>query len=383
MAAVDRGELVGVDFGVSAAGGRAAPDGSPAQAELVVVIPTLNERDNIRPLLALLDEALAGLAWETVFVDDDSTDGTAAAVWAVGNARVRCLQRIGRRGLSTACVEGALSSAAPLILVMDADLQHDERIIPAMVAAIRDADVVVGSRYVAGGGTGEWAAGRVRISGIATTLGRALCQAEVADPMSGFFLIRRPVFLEAVRHLSGQGFKILLDLLASSPVPLRVVEVPYIFRTRQHGESKLDAMVAWEFGLLLLDKTVGRVLPVRFVLFVAVGSLGLALHLAVLRLALGWGFETAQILATALAIGLNFVGNNWLTYRDKRLRGWRFVRGLASFYVICGVGAAANVGVANYAVAHERSWWVAGLAGAALGSVWNYAVSSVYTWRRR
>ena len=166
-------------------------------------------------------------------------------------------------------------------------------------------------------------------------------------------------------------------------MPLRVVEVPYIFRTRQHGESKLDAMVAWEFGLLLLDKTVGRVLPVRFVLFVAVGSLGLALHLAVLRLALGWGFETAQILATALAIGLNFVGNNWLTYRDKRLRGWRFVRGLASFYVICGVGAAANVGVANYAVAHERSWWVAGLAGAALGSVWNYAVSSVYTWRRR
>lgn len=351
-------------------------------------MPTLNERDNIPPLLALLDESLAGIRWEAVFVDDDSTDATAAAVWAAGDPRVRCIQRIGRRGLSTACVEGALASAAPLILVMDADLQHDERIIPAMVAAIRggDADVVVGSRYITGGGTGDWAAGRVRISGIATALGRTLCQADVADPMSGFFLIRRPAFLNAVRHLSGQGFKILLDLLASSPRPLRVIEVPYTFRTRQHGESKLDSMVAWEFGMLLLDKTVGRVLPVRFVLFVAVGALGLLLHLAVLRLAWfvpGVTFEGAQTIATAAAIGANFWGNNVLTYRDKRLRGARFVRGLLSFYVICGLGAVTNIGIATYAFTHDRSWWVAGLAGAALGSVWNYAVSSVYTWRRR
>lgn len=324
------------------------------------------------------------MSWEAVFVDDDSADGTADAVWATADPRVRCLRRIGRRGLSTACVEGALASSAPLILVMDADLQHDERIIPAMVAAIAGADVVVGSRYAAGGGTGDWAAGRVRISGLATALGRRLTRAAVADPMSGFFLIRREAFLRSVRGLSGQGFKILLDLLASAPAPLRVVEVPYVFRVRQHGVSKLDAMVAWEFGLLLLDKTVGRVLPVRFVLFVLVGALGLLLHLGVLRAALGaLSFEAAQIVATGVAIGVNFVGNNVLTYRDKRLRGWRFVRGLASFYVICGLGAVANVGVANYAVAHDRSWWVAGLAGAALGSVWNYAVSSVYTWRRR
>lgn len=350
----------------------------------MIVIPTLNERDNVRPLLALLEPALAGIAWEAVFVDDDSQDGTAAAVWNTGDPRIRCLQRIGRRGLATACVEGALASAAPLILVMDADLQHDERIIPAMLAAIGEADVVVGSRYVAGGGTGAWDKSRVRISGIATALGRFLCRADVKDPMSGFFLIRRAAFMGAVRELSGQGFKILLDLLASAPTPLRVTEVPYIFRTRQHGHSKLDAMVAWEFGLLLLDKTVGRVLPVRFVLFVTVGAAGLLLHLGVLRLALGaLSFEAAQIVATSVAIGVNFIGNNVLTYRDKRLRGWRFIRGLASFYVICGLGAVANVGVANYAVAHERSWWVAGLAGAALGSVWNYAVSSVYTWRRK
>ncbi len=323
-----------------------------------------------------------------MFVDDDSTDGTAATVWAGRHPHVRCLQRIGRRGLSTACVEGALASAAPVIGIMDADLQHDERILPAMLAQMRTGqfDVVAGSRYAAGGGVGDWTAGRVRLSGWATRLGRMLCRTEVADPMSGFFLIERGAFLSAVRHLSGQGFKILLDLLASAPRPLRVAEVPYVFRTRQHGESKLDSMVAWEFGMLLLDKTLGRVLPVRFVLFVAVGTLGLLLHLAVLRLALalpGVSFEGAQIIATASAIGVNFWGNNVLTYRDKRLRGARFVRGLLSFYVICGLGAVTNVGIATYAFTHDRSWWVAGLAGAALGSVWNYAVSSVYTWRRR
>jgi len=356
--------------------------------ELVLVIPTLNERGNVEPLLALLDTALAGIAWEAVFVDDDSADDTAAAIWAERRPQVRCLQRIGRRGLSTACIEGALASAAPVIGIMDADLQHDERILPDMLARLRTGafDVVVGSRYVAGGGTGEWAANRVRLSGLATRLGRALCRTEIADPMSGFFLIERAAFLSAVRHLSGQGFKILLDLLASAPQPLRVAEIPYVFRTRQHGESKLDSMVAWEFGMLLLDKTVGRVLPVRFVLFVAVGALGLLLHLAVLRLAWfvpGVTFEGAQTIATAAAIGANFWGNNVLTYRDKRLRGARFVRGLLSFYVICGLGAVTNIGIATYAFTHDRSWWVAGLAGAALGSVWNYAVSSVYTWRRR
>ncbi len=368
---------------------RLAP-GLVVSPELVVVIPTLNERDNIVPLLGLLDQALPGVAWEAVFVDDDSTDGTAHAVRELTrqDPRIRCIQRIGRRGLSSACIEGALASAAPVIAVMDADMQHDERILPQMLGLIRtgEYDVVVGSRYIEGGGTGDWAAGRVRLSGLATRLGQALCRTQIADPMSGFFIIRRPAFDAAVRHLSGQGFKILLDLLASAPQPMRVAEVPFTFRTRQHGESKLDTMVAWEFGMLLADKTVGRFVPVRFALFAAVGSLGLLLHLAVLRLALGvagLGFGAAQSVATAVAILANFTGNNLLTYRDKRLRGWRFLRGLLSFYVICGLGAAANVGIASYAFAHERSWWVAGLAGAALGLVWNYAVSSVYTWQRR
>ena len=156
-----------------------------------------------------------------IFVDDDSRDGTPEQVREIGriDPRVRCLQRIGRRGLSTACIEGILASASPYIAVMDADLQHDEALLPAMLSTLRNEpyDLVVGSRYVDGGGVGQWDSTRANISGFATRLSRMICKAEIADPMSGFFMLKREVFERAMRKLSGQGFKILLDLMASSP----------------------------------------------------------------------------------------------------------------------------------------------------------------------
>jgi dolichol-phosphate mannosyltransferase len=357
---------------------------------LSIIVPTLNERDNIEPLLALLSAALPDIAWEAIFVDDDSRDGTPERVreLAQRDPRVRCLQRIGRRGLATACVEGVLSCASPYIAVIDADLQHDERLLPQMLDALQSgsADLVIGSRYAAGGGVGEWSSGRVRISGLATRLARLVCKADVADPLSGFFMCRREVFEAALRHMSGQGFKILLDLLASSPVPPRVRELPYRFRERQHGESKLDTVIAWEYGMLLADKLVGRFVPVRFALFGLIGGLGLLVHLAVLWVALhlvGVGFGAAQAIATVVAMTSNFVLNNQFTYRDQRLRGPGLLRGLVIFYLICGVGAVANVGVASYAFTSHHAWWLAGIAGAVVGSVWNFAMSSVFTWRRR
>ncbi|HET7595075.1 MAG TPA: polyprenol monophosphomannose synthase, partial [Stellaceae bacterium] len=262
-----------------------------AQApELALVVPTLNERGNIEPFLELVGSVLEGIAWEVIFVDDDSRDGTAEAVRRIAqhDPRVRCLQRIGRRGLSTACIEGVLASAAPFVAVMDADLQHDERLLPRMIETLKreSYDLVVGSRYVAGGGLGEWDKGRAQLSGVATRLSRIVCKTEIADPMSGFFMMRRGIFEDAMRHLSGHGFKILLDLLASSPEPVRLKELPYEFRPRRHGESKLDTLVAWEFGMLLADKLVGHLVPVRFALFAFIGLLGLGVHLLVLRSAL-------------------------------------------------------------------------------------------------
>ncbi len=358
--------------------------------ELTVVLPTFNERGNVEPLIARLEEVLAGIEWEAIFVDDDSQDGTAEQVRAIGRHKpyIRCLQRLGRRGLSTACIEGVLASSAPFLAVMDADLQHDETLLPRMLDALKSEalDIVIGSRYAAGGGVGDWDQSRARISDLATRLSRLVVKADLRDPMSGFFMMRRPAFEAAARDLSGQGFKILIDLFASAPRPLAFKELPYQFRQRQHGESKLDTLVAWEYLQLLLDKLVGHIVPVRFALFAMIGGLGLVVHLAVLGLVLnlaGVGFTVAQSVATVIAMTSNFLLNNWFTYRDRRLHGWRLLGGLLSFYVVCSIGAVGNVGIAAYVFYADQSWWLAGVAGAIVGSVWNYATSAVFTWRAR
>jgi dolichol-phosphate mannosyltransferase len=363
-------------------------DPAAVTVELSVVVPTFNEHDNIDPLLERLALALDGIAWECIVVDDDSPDGTADTVRARArrDARVRCLHRIGRRGLSTAVIEGIQASSAPYVAVIDADMQHDETILPKMLAALKaePLDIVVGSRYVAGGGLGNWDRSRVAISGFATRMARLVVAAELSDPMSGFFVMTRAAFDRAVRRLSGQGFKILLDLFASTPTPFRFKELPYQFRQRVHGESKLDTLVVWEYLMLLLDKLIGHIVPVRFVLFGVVGASGVVVNLAALWLVLlAASFPVAQTVATIAAMTSNYALNNLLTYRDKRLRGWRFLTGLFSFYAVCAIGAIANVGIASAAFERHYSWWLAGLAGAAVGVVWNYAVSSVFTWRHR
>lgn len=358
--------------------------------ELCVVIPVLNERGNIAPLVDRLRIVLAGTAWEVVFVDDDSSDGTRDAIAAIGltDARIRLLHRIGRRGLASAFIEGAQSTLAPYVAAMDGDLQHDEALLPRMLQVLRagDTEVVVGSRYVLGGDLGDWDRTRAGMSGIATRLGQVLMRTRVADPMSGFFMLPRTVFLRALPNLSAIGFKILLDILASLPEPPRVQELPFTFRTRLAGESKLDAGVLLDFVLLLADKMVGNILPVRFLLFAGVGALGLVAHILVLRTGLkaGLGFEPAQALATMGAITGNFWLNNRFTFRDRRLRGPQMWWGFLIFAAACGLGAAANLGISAFVLgAGHQTWWAAGLAGAAMSLVWNYAVGSTLTWQRR
>jgi dolichol-phosphate mannosyltransferase len=355
---------------------------------LTIVVPTLNERDNIEPLIALLDAALPHVNWEVMFVDDDSTDDTAKHIRTLARVdpRIRCIQRIGRRGLSTACIEGVLACSATYVAAMDADLQHDEALLPRMLEILRKepVDLVIGSRYASGGGLGAWTSTRMQISQIGTKLARLICKQDISDPLSGFFMCRREVFESAVRRLSGQGFKILLDLLASSPRPLRIRELPFEFRSRRHGESKLDMLVAWEYFALLADKLFGHIVPIRFALFASIGVIGLAVHMSTLWTGLNFlalEFGVAQSLAALMAMTSNFFLNNILTYRDQRLRGWRLLRGLFTFYGICGIGATANVGIASYLFSANQKWWVAGVLGVIVGAVWNYAMSSIFTWR--
>jgi dolichol-phosphate mannosyltransferase len=356
--------------------------------ELSVVIPTFNEAANVAALVGKLDAALAGIAWEAIFVDDNSADGTADAVkaMAVRDARIRCLHRQGRRGLAGACIEGILSSSAPYVAVMDADLQHDENVLPRMLAVLKGGgiDMVVGSRYSQGGRVDAFSAGRGAASRFATGLAQRLMRVRLADPMSGFFMLKRECFDPLAASLSTQGFKILLDIVITARGRLRIHEEPYVFGPRAHGASKLDAQVVLDFLGLLLAKLSGGAITPRFLSFALVGTIGLGLHLLVLKTGLaaaGLAFPEAQALATFAAMTGNFFLNNVLTYRDKRLHGIAMLKGLLGFYVVSAVGALTNVGMASWLYAHQPVWWLAGAAGAVMGAVWNYSMATLFVWR--
>lgn len=360
-----------------------------ATAELSVIVPTFNELDNVREVVNRLDRSLQGTAWEVIFVDDDSPDGTATRIReiALRDPRVRCIQRIGRRGLSSACVEGMLSSSSPYLAVLDGDCQHDEALLPCMLELLREgeADMVVGSRYMNGGGIGGWDDSRARMSRFATRLSKAVIKHELSDPMSGFFALRREALETAVRGLSSIGFKILLDLVASSPATVRLKEIPYEFRNRHSGESKMDSHAMWDYMMLLADKAFGSVVPVRFVAFALVGAVGVLVHFATL-IALFRGmslpFTISQAGAAAVAMVSNFVLNNALTFRDMRLTGWRWVKGLILFALTCSLGTLANVGVASYLFNRRALWELSALAGVVVAAVWNYAMTATYTWKK-
>lgn len=357
--------------------------------ELSVIVPTFNERANVVPLVEELGSALSGIEWEVVFVDDDSPDETARAVreLAATNGRVRCVQRIGRRGLSSASIEGMLASTAPYVAVMDGDLQHDPQVLPTMLDAVKheNVELVIGSRYTEGGSLGEWDRFREFVSRFATSLGRAVVPATLKDPMSGFFVLRRSLLDAVVRDLSGLGFKILLDIFASARRPVAFREIPFLFRSRREGASKLDSQAVWEYLMLLADKIFGRFVPVRFLSFAIIGAFGLGVHILVLSAVYrfgGSGFVTGQTVATLAAMVFNYSLNNELTYRDQRRRGWRWLTGLVSFVAVCSMGAVANIGVAAYVFNRQSEWILAAVAGVLTGAVWNYAVTNVYTWKR-
>lgn len=363
--------------------------------QLAVIVPSYNERDNIVPLYDKVATALKGIAFEFIVVDDNSPDGTAAAVKELARERfnVRCIHRIGRRGLSSAVVEGISASAAPYFAVIDADHQHDETVLPQMYAkAVAGDDIVVGTRYAGDGKVGEGlSATREAGSRLATRLSSLLTGAKLSDPMSGFFLMKREVFDEIAPTLSKDGFKILLDIIVSATRfrtradrTLKIGEVPYTFRPRHAGESKMSPLIVIQFLGLLVSKMTGGLLPTSFLLFGMVGGTGVLVHLFTLWLThqfFGFNFTNAQLTATIVAMTTNFVLNNELTYSDKKLRGGRFWIGLGTFYAVCSIGALANVSVATWIYQSNPDLFLAGILGALMSVVFNYSVTRVFTWR--
>lgn len=361
-----------------------------SRPRLSVIVPTYCEAGNVAAMIAALDASLAGIRWEVIFVDDDSPDGTMKVIRSLGESdnRVRAMRRVGRRGLAGAVIEGMLASGADIVAVVDADLQHDEKLLPRMLSDIESgaADLVIGTRYSQSGEAREGFSTARRLSSeLATQLSNLLLRTNVSDPMSGFFMIRRELVDTIAPNLSPGGFKLLLDILASAPAGMRVHEIPYVFRPRRVGKSKLDGLVIADFVGLLLSKLAGNWVPPLFFLFALVGTLGLVVHLVALRSAIvvaGATFNTAQIFASFVAMTFNFFLNNVLTFRDRRLSGFQALKGLLIFYAVCSVGALANIGVADLVYSHDATWWRAGIAGALMAAVFNYAVSSAFTWRR-
>ena len=367
---------------------RPSVDAAAGPIDLAVVLPTFNESENVPQIISRLEDALAGIRWEIIFVDDDSPDGTADVVrsFARRDPRIRMLHRVGRRGLSSACIEGILATTAASVAVMDADLQHDETILPQMLARLRKEclDIVVATRNAEGGSMGEFQRRRVLLSRLGQKLSSVVCQCDLSDPMSGFFVIDRRFFLTTVRHLQGGGFKILVDIFASSQRRVRFGEIGYRFRSRQFGTSKLDVNTGVEYLFLILNKLMGNLAPHRFVAFALVGAFGCAVHLACLAIMLyrfHMNFFLAQAVSTVVAMTVNFFINNLVTYRDRSLRGIHLVSGLASFWVACSFGTWANVLFAHALLVAGRPWYFAGLAGIILSSVWNYSISNLFTWQ--
>lgn len=356
---------------------------------LSIVIPTFNESFNVPIVIERVAAALAGVDWEIIFVDDDSPDSTSAVAKGLGerDGRVRCIRRVGRRGLAGACIEGVLSSQARYVAVMDADLQHDERLLPRMLKLLEQdkADLVIASRYVSGGATTGLSSSRRSISRVATRWAQQLMGITVQDPMSGFFMARRDRLDATAHELSDEGFKLLFDILvASRRSQLKIVELPYAFQPRLHGASKFDARNAIEFFALTLSRLTARKLPPRFFSFVLVGGTGVGVQLACLggALSMGVGFLVAEIVSTLAAMTSNFFLNNALTYNDRRVTGRHLLPALLNFYAVCSVGALSNIGTSSWFYAQYPNWWLAGLIGSVIAAMWNFVGSSKFVWSR-
>jgi dolichol-phosphate mannosyltransferase len=355
---------------------------------LSVIVPTYREAANVPRLFERLTQTLGDLPWEMVVVDDDSSDGTYDVAYAIArrDPRLRCIRRVNRSGLAGAVIEGWLASSADFVAVIDGDLQHDERILPQMYAALANnqGDLVIGTRIADKTQPGGLSPSRQKLSDLGKWFFSQVAGVDISDPMSGFFMTRREIVAELAPKLSADGFKILVDLILSRR-GMKVVEAPYVFRPRTAGESKLSPLVGLDFLGLVAHHASGGVLPTRFVLFALIGGVGLVVHLAVLTVLLGGGrdFTYAQVIATILAMGSNFALNNEITYRNRRYRGFGKIGGFLIFAALCGVGAIANINVASVLYARNGSWGLAGLSGALIGVVWNYAASNTFVWRTR
>ncbi len=378
----------------SQAGSKVGAD-AQGMIALSVIVPTFNEAQNIEEMVNRVDAVLGEIAWELIFVDDGSPDGTADVVrdLARRDRRIRVILRHNRRGLSSAVIEGALAASADVVAVMDGDLQHDEAVLPKLYRAVAsgEADIASASRFIEeGGAAGLSSDTRHKISSTGIAMANRAFGLELTDPLTGFFAVRRSLVTENLSALSGQGFKVLLDLVTAPAQPARVKEFGFMFRPRLHGESKLDKRVMYDFALFFIEKKLHPIvpLPAQFISFCLINGVGVLVHLLTLVFMvglLGTGFTIAQLFGTFFGMLFNYTVNNEITYSNQKLKGIRYYQGFFVFCVLCSVGVIANVGMAN--ILHERyselNILLPALAGALVTVVWNYGATRALVWGRQ
>jgi len=370
---------------------RAIRDPLAVTAELAIIVPTLNEVENVEPFVDALERALDGVAWEAVFVDDGSTDGTGARLDALAAAHdnLRVIHRAGRSGLASACCEGIEATAAPFVAVIDADHQYDEALLPDMLRAVRDedAEIAIASRFAPGADAAAMASPwRERFGRWAGRASRLITRAPTTDPLSGCFVMRRALYDAVSPRLTGRGSKLLVDILTSLRRPVPVRDLAVVLRPRRSGASKTGVLAMLELLLLVLDKLFLGLIPTGFILYILVGLIGLAVHIALLGLLfriVGLYFFVSQAVATIVAMTVNFHFNNVITFRDRRLSGRAAAGGLMTFYAACSIGAVINLAVAQFLFDRGLIWILAGISGAVVGAVWNYVMNATFTWKRR
>ncbi|MBI3619175.1 glycosyltransferase family 2 protein [Candidatus Peregrinibacteria bacterium] len=359
---------------------------------LSLILPTYNEAENLPELIPTLEHVLRGMPFEIIVVDDDSPDQTWKVVQTLAkdDAHVHVIRRIGRRGLSSAVIEGFLAAKGDVLAVMDADGQHDMSILPTLDhAVIANGGLAIGSRYIAGGSVGQWDERRHAMSRFATAFAIRLCKVTVKDPMSGFFAISRSTFEDVLPRLNPKGFKILLDLLMHVPRGTPVREVPFAFSSRRHGESKLSRRVQIEFLEYLYEACLGRFVPLTFLKYCIVGALGVAINLGITLLLSAsaafdgrvFGLSVPLLTGIEAAILFNFLLNNVWTFAPARLEGGGAIFGFLRYNVACLFGALANYAVTAHLLSRSLGIVPAVTLGALVGMIWNYTMSRMFTWK--
>lgn len=358
--------------------------------EISIIIPTYNEVKNIPILIALLREHLHGLSWQAIIVDDDSPDGTYQIAKEISekDKRISCIRRINERGLSSACIEGMTASKAKYLAVIDADLQHPVETLPKMLTEIKDmrADILVGTRYKYGQISSDWPFHRRIISKVATNLSKLiLSKKTVTDPMSGYFLITKELFEQVRPKLSGVGFKILFDILTVAPSSVKISEYPIKFGIREHGESKLNSLVAWQFFMSIAQRMTLGAISISALSYFSVGTLGVLLHFIIfyfLFILLRIPFEISQFFSSAFSMLGNFLLNNTLTFRPIVLVRQKFT-GYFKYATICLLGACLNTFIAAQCFTIGVQPYLSAGIGILAVAFWNYLLSKKIVWRTK